>query len=464
MMTDKKPNQENDVLVDEPERAARRYKKLFRDEVAKLHKDVPSVIPWSSVIVPANATELERLTYVPGIVGDITEWMVRSAPRPNRMMALCASVVTVGTIIGRYVRGPTGSATHLYIIMLAPTGYGKDWPLQAGAKLLDAIGRPNLIGPSEWTSNVGLTQELEENPLMCCFVDEFGDEIATLNSQKQNPFVWKTLGLLKKTYNAWAMISTSATRHHESVRINWPALSIVGAATPEAFFSAFLSRDVKGGIVNRIVSLPYEGLTRPPEQQVPKDAQEPPRELIAKLKLLPKFPDLFDRNIDGLPTRLDIPWGPGAGERYLEFSREMDKNEQGDAQRYELGMRVTEHSARFATDIAVGRFSPTVDLEDISHSIAICKLSFEAMVGGIGAYLREYFDFPDFCNKVAEAFRERGFISKRDLNRMFFRNMRMGFELDNVVSQLKKQGLIEFAHRTPPTGGPIAEGWRWISD
>jgi hypothetical protein len=444
----------------------RRYNKLFRDEVAKLRKDQGSisVIPWSSVIVPANASDLERLTYVPGLVGDITEWIVRSAPRPNRMMALAAATVTVGTIIGRYVRGPTGSATHLYIIMLAPTGYGKDWPLQAGPKLLDAVGRPSLVGPSEWTSSVGLTQALEENPLMCCFIDEFGDEIATLNSQKQNPFVWKTLGLLKKTYNAWSMISTAATRHHESVRIDWPALSVVGAATPEAFFGAFLARDVKGGIVNRIVSLPYEGLKRPPEQQVPKGAQEPPRELVAKLKLLPKFPDILQRNIDGLPTPLDIPWGPGASECYIEFSREMDKNEQGDPQRYELGMRVTENSARFATDIAVGRFSPTVDLEDISHAIAICKLSYEAMLGGITSYMREYFEFPDFCNRVAEEFGEREFISKRDLNRKFFRNMRMGFELDNVVNQLKKQALIEPAHRTPSTGGPIAEGWRWIGD
>jgi hypothetical protein len=311
---------------------------------------------------------------------------------------------------------------------------------------------------------VGLTQTLEENPLMCCFVDEFGDEIATLNSQKQNPFVWKTLGLLKKTYNAWSMISTSATRHHESVRIDWPALSIVGAATPEAFFSAFLTRDVKGGIVNRIVALPYEGLQRPPEQQVPRDAQEPPRELVGKLKLLPKFPDLLDRNIDGLATRLDIPWGLGASERYLDFSREMDKNEQGDPQRYELGMRVTEHSARFATDIAVGRFSPTVDVEDISHAITVCKLSYEAMVGGITTYLREYYEFPDFCNKVAEAFRQHAFISKRDLNRKFFRNMRQGFELDNVVNQVRKQALIEPAQRTPSTGGPVSEGWKWIGD
>ena len=205
---------------------------------------------------------------------------------------------------------------------------------------------------------------------------------------------------------------------------------------------------------------------RPAEQQVPKGAQEPPRDLIEKLKLLPRAPDsILGYTCEGRPAQLlDIPWGPGASECNMEFSREMDKNEQGDPQRYELGMRVTENSSRFATDIAVGRGSPTVDLPDITHAIAICKLSFEAMVGGIAAYMREYFEFPDFCNKVAEAFRQHGFISKRDLNRKFFRNMRMGFELDRVVDQLKKQSLIEPAQRTPPNGGPIADGWRWIGD
>src|SRR5262249_8583973 len=138
-----------------------------------------------------------------------------------------------------------------------------------------------------------------------------------------------------------------------------------------------------------------------------------------------------------------------------------DKNE-GDPQRFVLGMRVPENSARFATDIAVGRGSPTVDVEDIIHGIAICKRSFEAMVGGIASYMREYFEFPEFCNHVAAAFKARGFISKPDLNRTFFRNMRVGFELDRVVDQLVKQGLVEWAEQAPPTGGTRATGWKWI--
>jgi hypothetical protein len=454
---------ENDQLVHPG-----RYKKLFGEEVAKLRKEQEEpfrVIPWSSLIIPANATELEQLTYVPGVVGDITEWIVRSAPRPNRMMAFGAATVVVGTLIGRYVRGPTGSATHLYLIMLAPSGYGKDWPLQAGEKLLDAVGKPTLIGPDSWSSEVGLLEVLKRSPLIVCFVDELGDQLSLLTSQSTNRFVSNTLGLLKKCYNAWATFHTPETAHREMVRIDWPAVSIVGAATPESFFGSLTSREVEGGLANRISPLPYEGLRRPPEQYVPPGAQEPPPDLVAKLKLLPCAPDsILSKKLDGRYDLLDLPWGPGASECYFEFSREMDKLTGENSREHILSMRACENAVRWATDIAVGRFSPTVDVEDISHCIKISKLSFEAMVGGIDRYMQEYFDFPKFCDNVAAAFKQRKFISQSVLNRDFFRRMRMGFELDRVVAQLIKQNLIQWAKRTPPGGGHTAEGWEWIGD
>src|SRR5215813_6972424 len=105
---------------------------------------------WSEVRVPDGANDLEKLTYVPGLVGDITEWIVNGARRPNRVMALGVATVVVGTIVGRLIKGPTGSGTHLYIINLAPTGCGKDWPLQGGAMLMDAAGLSHLIGPDEF--------------------------------------------------------------------------------------------------------------------------------------------------------------------------------------------------------------------------------------------------------------------------------------------------------------------------
>src|SRR5262249_18800726 len=75
------------------------------------------------------ADELEPYTHdVPGVVGEMIEWIVATARRPNRVLALAATIPLVGTLIGRRVAGPTRSATHLYAVAVAPTGAGKQHP------------------------------------------------------------------------------------------------------------------------------------------------------------------------------------------------------------------------------------------------------------------------------------------------------------------------------------------------
>ena len=65
--------------------------------------------------------ELARFTAVPGLLGEIIDWIVATSRRPNRVLALGAAVTVVGTLIGRRAAGPTRSATHLYAVGIAPT-------------------------------------------------------------------------------------------------------------------------------------------------------------------------------------------------------------------------------------------------------------------------------------------------------------------------------------------------------
>src|SRR5262245_5457190 len=41
---------------------------------------------------PANAASMEQLTYVPGLLGELIEWNVRTARYPSRVMALAAAI------------------------------------------------------------------------------------------------------------------------------------------------------------------------------------------------------------------------------------------------------------------------------------------------------------------------------------------------------------------------------------
>ena len=87
--------------------------------------------------------ELARYTSVPGLVGELVDWITATSRRPNRVLALGAAVTVVGTLIGRRAAGPTRSATHLYAVGIAPTGSGKQ-------HLLDSIIRLHGGGQSWW--------------------------------------------------------------------------------------------------------------------------------------------------------------------------------------------------------------------------------------------------------------------------------------------------------------------------
>jgi hypothetical protein len=234
---------------------------------------------------------------------------------------------------------------------------------------------------------------------------------------------------------------------------------------------------VEGGFANRAMLLPFEGIRRPPERDVPEEADEPPEALVAELRKLaprPKPTDLSkaladigkgDEPAPPVPKseREKVCWGSdGAKAAYFEFSREIDQWEDKDKRKFELGMRATENAVRCATNVAAGCFSRTVDVRDIEWALRWSRVSLDAVEGGVKKYMREYYEFPKFCERVFEFIQAQGgFGSDRELRRSFRRNMKYGNELEKACVQLEREGLIKRGCRTGERG-PVAEGWRVV--
>ena len=116
----------------------------------------------------APIDELARFTTVPGLVGEIVDWIVATSRRPNRVLALGAAITVVGTLIGRRAAGPTRSATHLYAVGIAPTGSGKQHLLDSVIRLMEAAKASNHIGPSKFFSLSAVLDLLSSKPLVLC--------------------------------------------------------------------------------------------------------------------------------------------------------------------------------------------------------------------------------------------------------------------------------------------------------
>ena len=187
-----------------------RPRMLNQDETGAIYDATTGVIvAGANDDAPADSkAELpERLTRVPGLLGDMVDWIEATARRPNRVLSLGAATAVLGTLIGRRDATPTKSGTHLYVLALAPSGAGKQHGIDAGKALMEAAGAGRHEGASEALSQSAMVADLMHEPLSLSFVDEFGDVLAKLNAPNAGNWLTGVKSMLK---TAWGSSFSSA--------------------------------------------------------------------------------------------------------------------------------------------------------------------------------------------------------------------------------------------------------------
>lgn len=392
---------------------------------------------------------------VPGLVGDIANWIVASSRMPQPVLALGAALVVVGTAIGRDVAGPTLSATHLYVIGLAPTGSGKDHNLQQCGALLKSAGMGHHLGPSEFISMTSVINVLKRSPLALCAQDEFGAFLKRVNARKANNFEGATLKVLRTMWGSsfkpmmtpeWASIS--------AIEIDSPAVSIFGASTEEEFYAALEGLDKDNGVLNRFMIMAAP--SRPSEREPITDPLEVPASIKERLSLLYTRSGVLaaaQRNAPRLDVRpVKLVWGADqAGELYNTFRTEIEERGDADPVARPFLARVVETAIRVATIVAAGRFSATVDYEDMEIGKTLALQSAEAMIRGAKDHMAET-DTEASHNRIVRAIKAAGGrMSKRDVLRMM-RHLKSR-ELDELIKSMIASEILIEALKEPTTAG-----------
>jgi hypothetical protein len=163
----------------------------------------PEISPLASPAAGRASPETTAktdLTVVPGVVGELIEWIVSSARRPNRILALGAALTIVGTLIGRRIAGPTKSGTHLYVVALAGTGAGKQHAIDCIKSALIAAKAAAHIGPGEFTSSQAVIRLVKRKPLSLCAMDEFGAFLRRISNRNAGHYETAITGELRKLW------------------------------------------------------------------------------------------------------------------------------------------------------------------------------------------------------------------------------------------------------------------------
>lgn len=403
---------------------------------------------------------------VPGLVGEIANWITASSRMPQPVLALGAALVVVGTAIGRDVAGPTLSATHLYVIGLAPTGSGKDHNLQQCGALLKAAGMGHHLGPSEFISMTSIINVLKRTPLALCAQDEFGAFLKRVNARKANNFEGATLKILRTMWgSSFKPMMTPEWANTTAVEIDSPAISIFGASTEEEFYAALEGLDKDNGVLNRFMIL--SSLTRPPERDPlvsPLDVPDSIRDGLQRLYSRGGVLAAAQRNAPRLDVRpVALGWGADqAKEAYDVLRDETQSRSDADPIARPFLARVVETAIRVATIVAAGRFSATVDYDDMEVGRQLALQSAEAMIRGARDYMAET-ETEASHNRIVRAIRTAGGkLSKRDLLRTM-RHLKAR-ELEELVkAMIAAEVMIEFKKEATTAGGRPSFSYALIS-
>ena len=409
--------------------------------------------------VPANAEKPElgeipeALLYPDGLLGELIDYIVDGARRPSRLLALGPALGIIGTILGQAVQGPTGSATHLYIIGLAPSGAGKDHPLQAIYRILSAANLRSLIGPSEFFSMSSVINFVQRKTLSICAMDEVGAWLKRLSNKNASNH---EQGISKILRSLWGIkfdnYMTPEWAGRPAVEIVNPALSIYGVSTPQEFFEGLKGADIRNGFLNRflVFSTNMKSIDREPLHD-----GEVPQELALKLATLRN--QLLQITDADKPLPIGAPRLPkqvvwnGGRPIWEALVKELDKIEE-DPEIGPFFARTGEIAIRLATIHAVGCGRMEVEETDMRWGRDLAMWSASNLATAALGHIAEN-EFQGYFNTLLEAIRQApNGLPRKEVHRVVKGRLKAK-AIDEVIASLKEAELIEETKRWPAGGG-----------
>ena len=407
---------------------------------------------------PAAADALEALTHnLPGLLGEIVDWTLATAIRPNRVVALSTAIITIGTLISRRAAaGPYRSGSHLYLVVAGATGIGKQHAINSVEKLISAAGAGAHMA-SEMSAQSGVENILKRSASSLCMMDEFGIFLRRILSPKASG--WEAgagknlLTLWGTNYNTWRSVEWS---QKPSEKVYAPALSIFGCSTPEKFAAVLQGESARDGLISRMLVL--RANVRQPLADPALDPLIVPESLRERLQALYRWTgtgsllQVGDGSVEITPHVL--PMEPPAKECWRALADEIERHIEANRSDQPYMERCAEQALRLAMIRAAGRcgHEAVITAEDVTWAGAVAKVAGMAVADAVQEAV-----MPNRRTEIAARILRMGCKLHPDRLRVRriltnLNNTVATAELKDILSQMVEAGyLIE--HRPPSRQG-----------
>ena len=312
-----------------------------------------------------------------GLVGDLTNYMLNTARRPQPLLSLGASLCAIGALMGRQYRTESNLRSNLYVVGIADSGSGKNHAREIINETFFEAGLSHYLGGNKIASGAGLLTALHRQPAILFQIDEFGMFLAAAADRKRSPrHITEILDNMTELFTSAGGIflgAEYANRDGANERrdINQPCLCVYGTTTPLHFWGALQGANVVDGSLARFLILPSD--EDYPDENIAVGIRQAPQALIRDLQCVAAGGVLQKGNLIGKTadqnttvTPTIVPMTEESRARFKALSLELTgelRAAAGTACTAILA-RIGENSLKLALIVAVGRdpARPEIDL------------------------------------------------------------------------------------------------------
>lgn len=228
-----------------------------------------------SVANPIDSLSREFLE-IPGFVGQVMRYCLDTAPYPNAVLAFSGAIALQSFLAGRQVRDAADNRPNLYIIALAMSGAGKDWPRKLNTAILDDIGLLDCLG-DKLASGEGLQDALKAHPSLLFQTDEFDTLLQAMAKARDHRYE-SIMAMLLTLYTASNSVMPLRRLSGDSSPgvIQQPHLVVLGTAIPKHYYASLSERMLTNGLAARLMIFDA-GRRGPGQRPTPID---PPKEIL----------------------------------------------------------------------------------------------------------------------------------------------------------------------------------------
>jgi len=196
------------------------------------------------------------------------------APYPNVALSFCGGLALQAILAGRRVRDEADNRTNIYLLALAYSAVGKDFPRKLNAKVLHRVGMVGSLG-DKFASGEGIQDSLFISPSMLFQSDEFDGLLQSINRSRdaRHESIMTTLLTMYSSANTIYPMRRKAGMEAPGV-IDQPCLVVYGTAIPTHYYEALSERMLTNGLFARMLVVESgqrsagqdPGILEPPER------------------------------------------------------------------------------------------------------------------------------------------------------------------------------------------------------